>query len=179
MPHPELRRVAVVGSSCAGKTTFARALAARLAAPHVELDALHWGPGWQAAETDAFRADVARALAGPRWVVDGNYAVVRDLVWPPATHLVWLDYGFPRVFGRALLRTCRRIVTRETLYGGNQETLRGALARDGIPLWVIRTFRRRRRQYPRLLERPEHAHLVLLRFRHPREAERFLAGADS
>ena len=42
----DLRRVAVVGTSCAGKTTFAKALAAQLQAPHIELDALHHGPGW-------------------------------------------------------------------------------------------------------------------------------------
>jgi adenylate kinase family enzyme len=39
-----LTRVVVVGSSCSGKTTFARSLAEIVGSPHVELDALHWGP---------------------------------------------------------------------------------------------------------------------------------------
>jgi len=43
---PEFARTVVVGSSCAGKTTFAAALSARLGVPHVQLDALHWLPDW-------------------------------------------------------------------------------------------------------------------------------------
>lgn len=36
----------VVGTSCCGKTTFARRLAAALEQPHIELDALYWRPVW-------------------------------------------------------------------------------------------------------------------------------------
>ena len=32
----------VIGSSCVGKTTFARSLALALSFPHIELDALYW-----------------------------------------------------------------------------------------------------------------------------------------
>jgi adenylate kinase family enzyme len=37
-----MSRVIVIGTSCAGKTMFARSLADALSCPHVELDALHW-----------------------------------------------------------------------------------------------------------------------------------------
>ena len=90
----DLRRVAVVGTSCAGKTTFAAALAAQLQVPHIELDALHWRAGWVPAPGEVFRQAVATAVAAERWVSDGNYGVVRDLVWGRATAVVWLDYPF-------------------------------------------------------------------------------------
>ena len=62
--------------------------------PHVELDAIHWLPGWVEQDPAEFRAGVSQAIAGPRWVVDGNYTRVRDLVWSRATTIIWLNYSF-------------------------------------------------------------------------------------
>src|SRR5437016_1896693 len=81
--HPG-HRIVVIGTSGSGKTTQARHLSERLGIPHVELDALHWVPGWTEAPTDALRERVTEALAGDAWLVDGNYSVVRDIVWPRA-----------------------------------------------------------------------------------------------
>jgi len=177
-----LDRVVVVGTSCSGKTTLARRLAGILGTPHVELDSLHWGPEWTP-HAD-FPSRVLEAVEQPRWVIEGNYSSVRDLVWRRCTSIVWLDYSFARVFSRALGRTVRRIVKRETLYSGNRETIRRSFFDlDGIPWWVVRTHRRRRREYPELLRRPEYGHAALIRLRSPAVAEEFLArlraGAES
>jgi adenylate kinase family enzyme len=43
------QRIAVVGTSGAGKTTFAARLAALLDCRHIELDAFQHGPNWQQA----------------------------------------------------------------------------------------------------------------------------------
>ena len=75
-----MQRVSVIGVTGSGKTTFAASLAARLRVPHVELDALHWEPNWTMAELDVFRRRVARQVSADGWVIDGNYAKVRDLV---------------------------------------------------------------------------------------------------
>lgn len=79
-----LRKVAVVGSTGSGKTTMARALAARLGVPQVELDELHWEASWVEAPAEVFRERVTAALDGSAWVVDGNYSIVRDIVWSQA-----------------------------------------------------------------------------------------------
>jgi adenylate kinase family enzyme len=63
----DLRRVDVVGSSRSGKTPFAASLARLLQVPHIELDALHWRPGWIAAPPDEFRAAVAAATSAEGW----------------------------------------------------------------------------------------------------------------
>lgn len=52
----------------------------------------------------------------------GNYGRVRDLLWPRADTIVWLDYAFPLVLGRLTARTVRRAVTGEILWNGNRET---------------------------------------------------------
>jgi adenylate kinase family enzyme len=84
-PGPRTVFVGVTGS---GKTTAARRLAHILAVPHVELDSLHWEPGWQPAPTDIFRQRVEQALSGSAWTTDGNYSKARDIVWSRATTLV-------------------------------------------------------------------------------------------
>ena len=176
MPASALDRVVVVGISGAGKSTFARTLAAHLASRHVELDAINWLPGWVAEDQDRFRAAVREAVAGRRWVVDGNYTRTRDLIWPRATTIFWLDYSFPLVFWRALRRTTMRIVNRETILNGNRETLRGALfSFDGVPAWVLRRYRIVRREYSTLFAGGRHEQARVIVFRHPKEAQRFLA----
>ena len=113
MNPEELSRVVVIGTSGAGKTTFARELSSILGCPHVELDALYWGANWTEVADDVFRGRVQAATAGNRWVVDGDYARATDLVWPKSTAVIWLNLGFARVFSRAVKRTFRRIYTRE------------------------------------------------------------------
>jgi adenylate kinase family enzyme len=149
-------------------------LSRALGTPHTELDVLYWGPNWTPASPDAFRARVQAAVAAPTWVVDGNYSVVRDLVWGRATALIWLNYPFHLVFPRAIRRTLQRIVTQERLFAGNRETF-AITDPEWIPWWVLRTFWRRRREYPILLRQPAFAHLHVLEFTRPRQARRFLS----
>ena len=68
-----MRRVVVVGAPGSGKTTTATAIARRLGLPRVELDALHWGPGWTPVDNEILRDRLRAAVAGDAWVVDGNY----------------------------------------------------------------------------------------------------------
>ena len=62
LPLP--RRIVVVGTSGSGKTTLAREVARRLALPHVEIDALHWGPNWTEPPVELFRQRAVRAIGG-------------------------------------------------------------------------------------------------------------------
>jgi adenylate kinase family enzyme len=68
-----MRRVHVVGTTGSGKSTVGAALAARLGVAHVELDALHWLPGWKERPNEEFQALVEQALTADGWVFDGNY----------------------------------------------------------------------------------------------------------
>ena len=164
-------RIVVVGTSCSGKTTFSRALSQRLDVPHIELDALYWGPNWTARPPDEFRASVSQATAAAAWVCDGNYSVVRDLVWEQANTLIWLNYSFSIVFYRAVARTLTRLVTREKVFSENQESLGLMFNPDWIPWWVMRTFRKRRQRYAALLRSSQFKHLKVMEFTRPREAD--------
>jgi adenylate kinase family enzyme len=170
-------KIVVVGTSCSGKSTFARAISSRLGVECIELDALFWEPGWVEASVEVFRERTERALETHAWVAEGNYRKVRDLLWKRAETLIWLDYPFHIVFTRALFRTIKRVVTREILWNSNRESFRKSfLSRQSILLWVLQTYPQRKREYPELLSRPEYAHLKVLRFQSPRDAEGYLRG---
>ena len=171
----KLARVVVVGTSCAGKTTFARQLAGILDCPAVQLDELFWDPEWTPKPSAEFLQLVDRATSGPRWIVDGNYAVIRDVVWPRATAVVWLTLGFLTVFGRALRRTVGRSISGEVLYAGNRESLRRAfLSRESILLWVLTTPWGRRHRYPALRASPLYAGLEWFELRRSSHVARFV-----
>src|SRR6476469_5299212 len=108
MHDPGMRRIAVVGTSGSGKTTFADRIAARLDLPRIELDALHWQPGWVASDVELFRDRVRAATAKEAWVSDGNYSAVRPIVFHRADTIVWLDLPLRICLWRVIARTARR-----------------------------------------------------------------------
>lgn len=175
---PVGQRIVVVGTTGSGKTTLAAELACRLDAPHIELDSLHWGPNWTPYPLEQFRAAVAQAVAGERWVLDGNYSQVRDLVWPRAVTLIWLDYSLWLVYGRLLRRTLGRLLRRQTLWNDNRESWQAQLGRHSLFVWAWTSSRRRRIEYPALFQEAPYAHLDVHIFRHPRALARWLAALE-
>jgi adenylate kinase family enzyme len=167
-------RIVVVGVSGSGKTTFASQLALRLGVAHIELDALHWRPGWQPAPLEVFRQQVLEATSGPAWTIDGNYSKVRNIVWGRAQQVIWLDYSFALIMYRVISRTFWRITTRQKLWSGNRETIKGLISKDNIILWSFQTYFRRKRNYPVLFSLPEYSHLEVIRLKTPKQAREWL-----
>jgi adenylate kinase family enzyme len=176
MTDRPMRRVSVVGSSGSGKTTFAADLAARLGVPHIELDAIHWGPDWTGLDLETFSARVREATAADGWVCDGSYSAVRPIVLERADTVVWLDLPLRTCLARMLPRTVRRIRSGELLWGGNRETWRKAfIGRDALFWWLITQHRRKRRDYAARFSGPAASHLEVHRFQTAADAEAWLS----
>ena len=168
------RRVLVAGTSGAGKTTLARAVAEVLGCPHVELDGLHHGPGWT--KRAEFEDDVRRFTAGPTWASEWQYAAVRQVLLDRADCLVWLDLPRRVVMTRVARRTVNRRLRRTQLWNGNVEPpFRTFLTDpDHIVRWAWRTHAStHERVLAALAGRPE---LPVVRLRSRREVAEWLAG---
>lgn len=171
------KRIVVVGVTSSGKSTLAEKLAKCFDASYVELDALHWEPNWQSAPLGVFRARVEEATQDEKWIVAGNYHVVRDLVWRRAEAVIWLDYPLLIVLGQLTRRTIKRWWTQELLWGTNREPFWVHFklwSPDSLYHWLFRTYWRRKREMPLLLSQPEHRHLALIRLKTPRETQEWL-----
>jgi adenylate kinase family enzyme len=168
-------RVSVIGTSGSGKTTFADALARRLGARHIDLDAINWQADWKdlnVHDPDEFRRRVAEAAAAATWVSCGNYSKVRDILLGRATHLVWLDYPKPLVMARVLKRSFSRAWTGDELWPGtgNREQFSRWLDKGHPIRWAWDTYADRRARYAAMMHDPALAHLERVRVTRPWEA---------
>ena len=120
--RPLSRRIVIVGPSCSGKTTLGAQLGELLSVPFVELDALFWKPNWEEPDPDEFRQKLLTAHAGDGWVTAGNYLRhTRDITWPRADLVLWLDFPLWLTTLRVLKRSWRRWRSGELLWGTNYE----------------------------------------------------------
>jgi adenylate kinase family enzyme len=172
--------VAVVGNSGAGKSVLAARLASRLRVPHVELDGIFHLAGWHELNQDDFRAEVLRVVAADGWVVDGNYAAVRELVWDRADTVVWLDLPRLLVMRRVVWRTLSRLALRRQLWNGNRERVRNLFSIDperSIILWSWTRHGEYRRRYAAAMIDARWSHVRFVRVTSTRAAEQLLASA--
>jgi len=168
-----LLRIVIVGTSCSGKTTLAKNISKILNFPHFELDVLHWGANWTIKEN--FENDVLKAVQNHYWVIDGNYRIVRKVIWDKVDTIIWLNYSFPLVFYRALKRTIPRVILKKPIYAGNRETVRTTFfSSDSILWWVIKTHKMRKKQYRKLLQNEEYSHIRIIQLNNQNDADHLL-----
>lgn len=63
----------ILGSAGAGKSVLATSISRRTGLPVVHLDVLFWRPGWVPAPKKEARSELAVAVIGERWILDGNF----------------------------------------------------------------------------------------------------------
>lgn len=174
------QRILVVGDSGSGKSTVGAEIARMRGLETVELDALYWGPGWKPAEDEVFRDGVRAAVSAEAWVIAGNYFPrVRDLSWPRADTIIWLDLPMRITIPRLLRRTWRRWRSGEPSWGGQERFWAQFKLWDvdaSMIAYTVSVHWKRRRRFLGAMQDEDLSHVRFEHLRSAAEVERFLAG---
>ena len=153
-------RICIFGPSNAGKSTLAAKLGRKLDIPLVHLDLLHHLPGtdWQPRPQEDFDRLHDEAIAGERWIIEGNYSRLMPERLKRATGVIWIDTPVAGNLWRYFRRTLFEGERAGALEGGKdsikllmvrhivfvQPGSRGKMARmiadSGVPLLHIRSL---------------------------------------
>jgi len=166
-----MKRILIIGSCGAGKSTLARRLGEALDIEVIHLDRLYWEPGWVEPRKEDWPAVVEQACTRDSWIIDGNYSGTLEQRLGACDTVIFLD--LPRA-------TCLWRVMKRFIMYRNKRRLDMA---DGCPekidlkflAWVWGYKRRSRPKVIRLLQENEDAKEVIW-LRSDGEVERFMTG---
>ncbi|MEM7595826.1 MAG: AAA family ATPase, partial [Cyanobacteria bacterium P01_A01_bin.83] len=91
--HQLMKRIAIIGSCGAGKSTLARTLGNKLNIPVIHLDTYYWHPGWQETDANQWVEIHQNLVKGDHWIIDGNYGGTIDTRLTKADTIIWLDFN--------------------------------------------------------------------------------------
>jgi adenylate kinase family enzyme len=101
-----MKKVLVIGSSGAGKSTFARRLGKITGIEVIHLDKLHWKPNWIEPPKEEWRVIVENAVKSDSWILDGNFSSTMKIRVAACDTIVFLE--MPRIV--CIWRVLKRIV---------------------------------------------------------------------
>ncbi len=103
-----MKKILIIGSGGAGKSTLARQLGTILGLEVIHLDIWYWNPGWVETPKAEWQSIIQDLILRESWIMDGNYSGTLDIRLSVADTVIFLD--FPR------LLCLSRLIKRSFMY---------------------------------------------------------------
>lgn len=168
----DMKRILILGSCGAGKSTLAKRLHDILGIDIIHLDQHYWKPSWTRTESEEWQKKVEDLIKEESWIMDGNYRSTMDLRLPQADAIIWLDFSPPVCFYR---------IVKRRLKNNRVDALAGCKERISFELlkWVLWKFPRENRpdiaKRLEILKGKKDIHIL----KSNKDAELFLANLSS
>lgn len=88
-----MKRIMIIGSGGAGKSTLARELAVYTGIDIYHLDTFYWQHGWKRMEKEEWIRVVSGLSEKEKWIIDGNYRSTMETRFEKADTIIFLDYN--------------------------------------------------------------------------------------
>ncbi|MBO0721819.1 MAG: DNA topology modulation protein [Blastocatellia bacterium] len=165
-----MRKILIIGSGGAGKSTFARRLSKIINIEVVHLDTLYWKPGWAKTPDVEWRKTVEALIERDSWIMDGNYSNTLDVRFKACDTMILLDLP-TRV---CLWRVLKRMV--EYRNRKRPDLAEGCYEKFDLEflLWVWNYRKRTKPKILKLIEENCHGKRVI-RLRSTTEVKRYLS----
>lgn len=169
-----MKRILVIGSSGAGKSTFSRRLSKITGLPVIHLDTLFWNPGWVETPKDEWNKKVETALLGEEWIMDGNFSGTMEMRFKACDTAIFLD--LPRAV--CVYRILKRVATYQK--GSRPDMAEGCGEKFDWEFikWVWNYPKRSKPKVEELLKRFENEKNII-RLSSKKEIENFLMSLES
>lgn len=152
-----MKKILVIGSGGAGKSTFAKRLGEMLKINVIHLDRLYWQPGWVEPPKAEWAANVEQLISRDEWIMDGNYSGTLEQRLAACDTAVFLDLPSRICVWRVLKRLVQyHNATRPDMAEGCHEHFNLQFL-----LWVWSYRRRTRPKIIRLLKQHEESVQVI------------------
>mgnify|MGYP003406687918 FL=1 len=168
-----MKRIVVIGSGGAGKSTFSRRLGEATGIEVIHLDTVFWRPGWERTPRDEWELIVSEMVRRDSWIMDGNFGGTREIRIRACDTVILLDVPRHVCLYRVIKRAIRfRGKSRPDMAEGCSEKVDFEFLS-----WVWNYPRKgRRRVFEEMKAFPRKNFIVL---KSTREAEEFLRKGKS
>ncbi|MBN2789556.1 MAG: topology modulation protein [Candidatus Delongbacteria bacterium] len=99
-----MKRILIIGSGGAGKSTFSKQLAKILNIPIIHLDVHFWNPGWVMTDSEIWHKTVDNLILGDSWIMDGNFNSTIEKRVKRADTVFYFDFSKYRCLYNAIKR---------------------------------------------------------------------------